>query len=195
MRPLHRLGLRDRVLQLVEAALVRRSRLGPEELHRAQRFVEHRDAIARAREREAELGELGLIPACPDPELEATARKVIDSDGDLRHEARVPVEVAGHVQTHPCAFGDRCHRAEHRPAIEDERGRIRSERDEVIERPDVVEACPVGDAPDIDLHVDRMDLLRKLQAVAERILPCGHLGRIYQSCVTAAFSRPSTVVA
>src|SRR5207237_4900769 len=73
------------------------------------------------------------------------------------------------VQTHPRAFGDRGHRAEHRPPIEDQRGRVRSQRDEVIERPDVVEACRFRPTPHIDLHVDGMHLLGKLQAVAKRI--------------------------
>src|SRR6266513_1855958 len=86
-----RKGRGDRIVQLVEAAFVGRSRLRPEELHRAERLVEHRDAIARARKRKSELGELGLVPARPDPELEAPVREVIDGDRDLRHESRVPV--------------------------------------------------------------------------------------------------------
>src|SRR2546423_3253033 len=83
MRPLHGLRFRDRVLELVEAALVGRARLRPEELHRAQRLVEHRDAVAGAGKRKAELRELRLVPTGADPELEATVREVIDGDRDL----------------------------------------------------------------------------------------------------------------
>src|SRR5438552_5178775 len=63
MRPLHGLWLGDRVFQLVETAPEGRPRLGPEKLHRLERLVEHRDAVAGAREREPELRELGLVPA------------------------------------------------------------------------------------------------------------------------------------
>src|SRR6267378_2840075 len=72
MRLLHGLGFCDRDLELVEAALVGRARLRPEELHRAQRLVEHRDAIASTGKRKTELRELRLVPAGADPELEAT---------------------------------------------------------------------------------------------------------------------------
>src|SRR5438552_12509296 len=187
MRTLHRLGFADRVFQLVEATLVGRSRLGPEELHRAQRFVEHRDAVARARKRQTELGELRLVPACADPELEAPVREVIDGNGNFRHETRVSVQVARDVQPHSGARRDRGHRPQHGPPIEDQGGGIRSKCDEVIERPDVIEARRVGGAPDVDLHVDGMYLLRKLQAVAKRIVLRGHLCRIYQASAAAAF--------
>src|SRR5205814_5477759 len=60
VRALDRLRLGDRVLELVEPALVRRPRLGPEELHRLERLIEHRHAVARTRERKTELRELGL---------------------------------------------------------------------------------------------------------------------------------------
>src|SRR6266566_4484262 len=60
MRTLHRLWLGDRVLQLVETAPEGRPRLGPEELHRFERLVEHRDAVACTREWKRELRELGF---------------------------------------------------------------------------------------------------------------------------------------
>src|SRR5258706_13431791 len=43
----------------------------------------------------------------------------------------------------------------------------RAERDEVVEGPDVVEAGLVGGTPGLALRLDRMDLLRKLQADAK----------------------------
>src|SRR6266850_5158843 len=169
VRSLHRFGLGDGVLQLVEPALEGGPRFGPEELHRLERFVEHRDAIAGARERKAELRELRLVPARADPKLEASVREVVDGDRDLRHESRMPVEVARHVQPHPRALRNRGHRREHGPSVEDRRRRIGAEREKMVEWPDVIESRIVGDPPDIDVNVDRMDLLRKLQAVAKRV--------------------------
>ena len=60
-------------------------------------------------------------------------------------------------------------RTEDRPAVEDELRRIVPERDEVVERPDVIEARLVGDAPGLALGRDGMDLLRELQPDAERM--------------------------
>jgi len=92
---------------------------------------------------------------------------VIDGHGDLREQTGVPVRIAGHVETDPRALGVLRDGAEDRPAVEDELRRVVPERDEVIEGPDVVEPGFVRDAPGLALRLDRMDLLRKLQADAK----------------------------
>src|ERR1700716_1252386 len=75
----------------------------------------------------------------------------------------MPVEIAGYVQPHPRTVGERGHRAKRGPTVEDRRRRIRTERDQMVERPDVVETRFVADAPHIRVDVDRMDLLRELE--------------------------------
>jgi len=57
--------------------------------------------------------------------------------------------------------------AQDRPAVEDQLGRVLPERDEVIERPNVVEAGLVRDTPGLALRLDRMDLLRHLETDAK----------------------------
>ena len=77
------------------------------------------------------------------------------------------VQVARHVETDARAFGVLGDRAEDGPAVEDELRRIVPQRDEMVERPDVIEARLVGDAPGLALRLDGIDLLRELQADAE----------------------------
>ena len=103
---------------------------------------------------------------------------MIHGHRDLGHEARVPVQVARHVQSHSRALGERCHGAQDGPPVEDRRRRIRAESEEMVERPDVVEARLVADPPHLRLDVDGMYLLRKLQAVPEGIPWQGHVCRI-----------------
>src|SRR2546422_319555 len=81
-----------------------------------------------------------------------------------------PIQIAGHIQTHPRALRDRGHRAEHGPPVEDRCGGIGTERDEVIEGPDMIEAPLVTDTPNIYVDVNRMYLLRELEAVPKRVL-------------------------
>src|SRR5678816_2408575 len=92
---------------------------------------------------------------------------MVDRHGDLREEAGVAVEIPGHVETDARALGVLRDSAEDRPAVEDQLRRVLPERDEVIERPDVVEAGLVRDAPRLALRLDRMDLLRHLEADAK----------------------------
>src|SRR5438093_5031478 len=77
VRSLHRLWLGDRAIELVEAALVGRSRLGREEPHCAERLAEHRDTTARTRTRKTKLSEFGLGTARTDPGLASPLRQAI----------------------------------------------------------------------------------------------------------------------
>src|SRR5207253_10908544 len=116
---------------------------------------------------------------------EASLREVINGDRDLRQEPWMPVQIAGHVKSHPRALGERRHRAKRGPPVEDRRRRIGTERDEVVERPDVVETRFVADPPHIRVDVDRMYLLRELEPEA-KWMSRRHVCRIQQSSETYA---------
>ncbi len=73
------------------------------------------------------------------------------------------IEIARHVETDARALGVLGDCAEDGPAVEDEARRVTSECDEMVERPDMVEAGLVGHPPGLALRLDGMDLLRELQ--------------------------------
>jgi len=88
---------------------------------------------------------------------------VVDCDRLLGQEHRVPVGVAGHEAADPHALGRLCHRSLQDPAFENRPvGTAVSNRRQVIEVPDVVEACFVSDAPDGTKRLDRSVLPRQL---------------------------------
>ena len=119
--------------------------------------------------------ELRLVPGGAQPHLEPAAGEVVDRHRDLREQTRVTVQIPGHVQTDARACGVLRDGAEDGPAVEDRLCRIVAERDEMIERPEVIEPGCIGDAPGLALGVDRMDLLRKLDADAKRM---GHASSV-----------------
>lgn len=167
IRLLNRLRLRDRGVELVEATLEGRTLLGPERLQNGAGLVHHSDAVRRARERHPVHLEFGLVPCGADAHLEPPRRQMVDGHGDLREQTRVTIGIAGHIETDPRALGVLRDGAEDRPPVEDELRRVIPEGDEVVERPDVVEARLVRDAPRLALRIDGVDLLRKLQADAK----------------------------
>src|SRR5207245_7290227 len=109
------------------------------------------------------------------PDCEQAAGELADRQRNLREETRVTAQIPGQVETDASTCGVLGDGAEDGPAVEDRLCRIVAERDEVIERPEVIEPGCIGDAPGLALGVDRMDLLRKLDADAKRM---GHASSV-----------------
>ena len=97
-----------------------------------------------------------LGPGCPDAELQSSAREVVDRHRQLGQQGWIPVRVASNhgAETHPA--GCLRDRRLQRPTLVDRAvGADGADRGQVVEDPDVVEACLVGDLPDIAERLDR----------------------------------------
>jgi hypothetical protein len=136
---LDRLGIGDRVLELVVAAVEVCPLQGEQRLDDLQRLAEAADAVVEA------LDAVHLVldhgPGGADAELEAAAGEVVDRDRKLGQHDRVAVGVAGDHAADAHALGRLGHGCLQGPALVDRPvGAGGPDRRQVVEVPEVVEA-------------------------------------------------------
>src|SRR6185436_3036595 len=133
----------------------RRARLGPQRLQHLTGLVEAIDAFRGAlRELHSVHRELRLVPTRPDTHLEAATGEVIDGDGDLREQTRMPVEIPSDVEPDMRAPGDLGDRRKQRPAVVDRLRLVLMDRDQVVEEPEMIEAGGIDHAPGLALRLE-----------------------------------------
>ena len=136
MRTLPRFRGADRVVDAVLLSGVRRALLGPE----AFADLDGVDHLLDARAGVRKLVPVGLVlvllPARPDPELDATARHLVDARDRLREERRVAVLRRGHEASQPDRLRLARQRGEQRPCLEAVAVREALAAEEVIADPE-----------------------------------------------------------
>src|SRR5262249_29116329 len=107
-----------------------------------QGFLEAVEALARARELEAERVVLLLVPSCADPEDRPAARDDVERRGHLGEDGRVPVRHAGHERADVRSVRARRQPAEQRVPLQHRLRRAAEGRQlpEVIHDPERFEA-------------------------------------------------------
>ena len=145
-----------------------------------ERLLEHLEADAELRKREAETARLVLVPGGTDAEPGPAARQDVERRGGLHPQGRVPVVDAADHQAEAGAFRVRGHETERGPAFEHRflDGADAADLEEVVHHPDRIEADVVGVADDLgERRADRgrapgervrIDLEAELHFVAER---------------------------
>ena len=88
-----------------------------------------------------------LPPARADAHLDAAAADVVERGGDVREERRVAVGIAGHERAATQPRHLRQQGRQRGPALQARTKRVTEDRDEVVERPRVVEAFPLDVLP------------------------------------------------
>jgi len=129
-----------------------------------QGVLEQIEALAGAREGDAELGVLSVVPGGAQRQLEASARGVIDGDHLVGEHRRVPVGHSGDEETQP---DPRRHPGEDGQGGDAVEGLARSlpvHRLEVIEPPGTVEAEILGEPHPAHHLVEGHPLLSHIEA-------------------------------
>ena len=173
VRPLHRLGLGDGILQVVVLPREGGARLGPQPTDDLQALLEPVGAVAAATELKAQHGVLVLGPSGADAEVEPPTGQVVDRHRHLGQHPRMPVGVADHRAPDPGAGRQLRHRRQHRPGLEDGSVVVRAQRREVVHHPAAVEPAVVGQAPHVSQLVDGR-VLTQLQPEAHGRHPTSH---------------------
>src|SRR5947209_9198786 len=113
----------------------------------------------------AEHPDLVLGPAGPNPEFEASSRKVVDGDRYLGQQRGMSVDVASDHGPEANALRGRRDRGEQRPALIDRSLRSSgTDRCQVVKVPNVVEAALIGDPPNVAKRLHGGRLARVLEA-------------------------------
>ena len=171
-------GSRCASLSSVVAALEGRPLLAHQQADQVDRLLEPVDPFRPGREIDPVATMLVLVPARPDPKGQPSAADVVDRDGFLEQECRVPERVAGHEDAEPDPLGPRRDGGQQGPALQAAILGRTVGVDEVVDQPGVVEAERLGEDEVVEHLRPRPARLAQEQPEAQRRVwpPSGHLG-------------------
>ena len=132
------------VIEPVVATLERAVPLVHQQAHDLDRFLEPVDPLDGRREVDAEATVLLLEPARADAQDQPALAHVVDRDGLLEQQRRMPEGVAGHERTQADARRARRDGRQHRPRLVHRIGRRAVRVLDVVWQPGVVEAQVLG---------------------------------------------------
>ncbi|MEZ5180100.1 MAG: hypothetical protein R2746_17940 [Acidimicrobiales bacterium] len=145
VRRLHGAGVQRGAVELPVLAVEREPVGGEEALDDGEGLVEHLDAGAGGRERDAEGAVLGLEPGGAEGEVEPAVGGVVDGHGLGGEDRRVAVGHPGHEQAEAHPLGAAAERGEGGVALEALAGALAVHGLEVVEAPDAGEALLLGE--------------------------------------------------